>query len=81
MSWVNHPLISGANKVKDTEKPKQQLIDELAELRRRIAELEKSETERRLAESVSREARSFAESIIDTVREPFVVLDKDLIVL
>ncbi|MFZ2411193.1 MAG: PAS domain S-box protein, partial [Candidatus Methanoperedens sp.] len=38
-------------------------------------------TRRRQADSVSREARSFAESLIDTVREPFVVLDKDLKVL
>jgi two-component system CheB/CheR fusion protein len=38
-------------------------------------------TERRLAEKVSQEARIYAESIIDTVREPFVILDKDLEVL
>lgn len=41
MSWVNHPLISGANKVKDKEKTKQQLINELAELRQRISDLGK----------------------------------------
>src|SRR5659263_269184 len=38
-------------------------------------------TQRKKAEKVSQEARSYAESIIDTVREPFVVLDKDLKVL
>jgi PAS domain S-box-containing protein len=38
-------------------------------------------TERKLAEKISREARLYAESIINTVREPFVVLDKDLKVL
>ena len=38
-------------------------------------------TERKRAEKVSQEARIYAESIIDTVREPFVVLDKDLVVL
>ena len=38
-------------------------------------------TERKRAEKVSQEARIYAESIIDTVREPFVVLDKDLKVL
>ena len=38
-------------------------------------------TQRKRAEKISQEARSYAESIIDTVREPFVVLDKDLKVL
>ncbi len=38
-------------------------------------------TERRQAEKASREARRYAESIIETVHEPLVVLDKDLKVL
>ncbi len=38
-------------------------------------------TERKMAEKLSQEARKYAENIIDTVREPFVVLDKDLKVL
>ncbi|HEX7575784.1 MAG TPA: PAS domain S-box protein, partial [Candidatus Methanoperedens sp.] len=38
-------------------------------------------TERKRAEKVSQEARKYAENIIDTVREPFVALDKDLNVL
>ncbi|MDO8727460.1 MAG: PAS domain S-box protein, partial [Candidatus Methanoperedens sp.] len=38
-------------------------------------------TQRRRAEKASQEARRYAESIIETVREPFVVLDKDLKVL
>jgi len=38
-------------------------------------------TERKRAEKVSQEARIYAENIIETVREPFVVLDKDLQVL
>src|SRR5659263_649497 len=38
-------------------------------------------TERKRAEKISKDARIYAESIIDTVREPFVVLDKDLVVL
>jgi len=65
----------------DKEKPKQQLINELVELRRRIADLEKPEKGRKQAQEVSQEARKYAESIIDTVREPFVVLDTDLKVL
>ena len=38
-------------------------------------------TQRKQAERSSQEARKYAESIIDTVREPFVALDKDLKVL
>jgi len=37
--WLN------VNKMKDKYKTKEQLINELAEMRRRIAELEKSETD------------------------------------
>jgi len=38
-------------------------------------------TQRRQVEKVSQEARRYAQSIIDTVQEPFVVLDKDFKVL
>lgn len=38
-------------------------------------------TERKRAEKVSQEARRYAENIIETIREPFVVLDKDLKIL
>jgi len=38
-------------------------------------------TERKRAEKVSQEARRYAENIIETIRKPFVVLDKDLKIL
>jgi PAS domain S-box-containing protein len=38
-------------------------------------------TERRRQDVAVREARAFAESIVDTIREPLVVLDRDLCVL
>ena len=64
--------------VKDEDKTKEQFINELLELRRRIAELEVLEAEhRRLAQ----ESRVYAESIVDTVREGLVVLDADLRVI
>jgi len=46
---LNH-ICGDVNKIEDTEKPKQQLIIELAELRQRIAELEKPEKGRKRAD-------------------------------
>jgi len=67
--------------MKDENKTKKQLIDELVGLRQRITNLEKSETERKHAEVAVREALRYAENIIETVREPLVVLDIDLKIL
>jgi PAS domain S-box-containing protein len=64
--------------VKDKDKTKEQFINELVELRRRIAELEALEAEHR---RVEQETREYAESIVDTVREGLVVLDADLRVI
>ena len=64
--------------MKDKDKTKEQFINELVELRRRIAELEALEAEHtRLAQ----ESREYAESILDTVREGLAVLDADLRVI
>ena len=35
-------------------------------------------SERRRAEKIVQEARAFAEDIVETIREPLVVLDSDL---
>jgi signal transduction histidine kinase len=67
--------------MKDENKSKEQLIDELVGLRQRIINLEKSETKRKRAEVELREARRYAESIVQTVRDPLIVLDVDLRVL
>jgi PAS domain S-box-containing protein len=64
--------------VKDEDKTKEQCIDELVELRRRIAELEALQAEHERAEQQTRE---YAETIVETVREPLVVLDADLRVI
>jgi PAS domain S-box-containing protein len=64
--------------MKDEDKTKDQLINELVELRRRIAELEKAEIERKRVEQALLEAREYAENIEETVREPLLVLDADL---
>lgn len=60
---------------------KERRMDEEAALRQRVAELKKSESEHLRAESILKEARTYAEAIIDTVREPLVVLDDNLKVL
>jgi K+-sensing histidine kinase KdpD len=64
--------------VKDEDKTKEQFINELVGLRRRIAELEALEAEHKRAEQ---ETREYAESIVDTVREGLLVLDADLRVI
>jgi PAS domain S-box-containing protein len=64
--------------MKDKDKTKEQFINELVELRQRIAELEALEAEHRWAEQKTRE---YAESVVDTVREGLVVLDAGLRVI
>lgn len=67
-----------AVEVKDEDKTREQFINELVELRQRIAELEALEAEHKRAEQ---ETREYTESIVETVREPLVVLDADLRVI
>ncbi|MCG6917990.1 MAG: PAS domain S-box protein [Deltaproteobacteria bacterium] len=64
--------------MKDEDKTKEQFINELAALRRRIAELEALEAANKRAEQ---ESRAYAESIVETVREGLVVLDVNLRVI
>ena len=64
--------------MKDENKTREQFIDELVELRRRIAELEELEAAHKRA---AQETREYAESIVETIREPLLVLDADLKVI
>ena len=64
--------------MKDENITKEQLMQELAKLRQRVAEIE---NEPKRAWKEARETRRYAESIIETVREPLVVLDAGLKVL
>jgi len=57
--WLN------VNKMKEKYKTKEQLINELAEMRRRIAELEKSETEHKQAEEALRESENKFRSLAE----------------
>jgi PAS domain S-box-containing protein len=64
--------------MKDDNKTKKQLVHELTELRSQNAELKKSVTVSISAELMVDEALRYAESIVETVREPLLVLDADL---
>ncbi|UCC66172.1 MAG: PAS domain S-box protein [Deltaproteobacteria bacterium] len=52
--------------MKDEEKTKEQLMNELVEMRLRIAELERSETEHKQAEKVMMETNLFLKNILDS---------------
>jgi len=64
--------------MKDDEKTKEQLLIELTELRQQNTALEKSITESKSAKLVAQEVLRYAESIVETVREPLLVLDANL---
>ncbi len=64
--------------MKDDNKTKKQLVHELTELRSQNAALKKSITGSISSELAVEEARRYAESIVETVREPLLVLDADL---
>jgi hypothetical protein len=67
--------------MKYKNKTKEQLINELAELHQRIEDLEAEATERKQLEAEIQDAREYAENIVETVREPLVVLNSDLKIL
>ena len=62
----------------DQAKTKGDLIHELTELRAQIKNVEASKIELRRAEAEIEQARRYAENIVETVREPLLVLDGDL---
>ena len=65
----------------DEEKTKEQLIQEIAELRKRCATLEITASECKQLESEIQDAREYAENIVEAVREPLVVLNAELKIL
>jgi PAS domain S-box-containing protein len=70
--------ISKGDFMKDDDKTKEQLLNELTELRLQNALLKKTTAENIPFELAVEEARRYAESIVETVREPLLVLDEDL---
>jgi two-component system, cell cycle sensor histidine kinase PleC len=64
--------------IRDQDKTKEELIKELRELRTRIKNVEASEIVLKRTEAEIQQALSYAENIVETVREPLLVLDGDL---
>jgi PAS domain-containing protein len=64
--------------MKDDNKTKKQLVHELTELRSQNAGLEKTRKELAVIKIAADEVSEYAESIINTVREPLIALDHDL---
>ena len=67
--------------MKDYKKTKSQLVHEIMELRKRFAALEIAARECKQLEAEIQDAREYAENIVETVREPLVVLNSDLKIL
>jgi PAS domain S-box-containing protein len=63
--------------MKDEDKTKEQLIDELIELRQHVAELEASETERKRAEEALRDTNELLEKIFSTTHLLIAYMDTD----
>jgi PAS domain S-box-containing protein len=64
--------------MKEDNKAKKQFVYEISEARSQNAALEKTITGSISYELAAEEARRYAESIVETVREPLLVLDADL---
>jgi PAS domain-containing protein len=65
----------------DRKKTKTQLLGELAALRQQVTTLQNLDATHTRWEADLQEARLDAESIVETVREPLVILDGDLRIL
>ncbi len=61
-------------KTKDEEKTREQLIDELAELRKKVAELQKTETERKRAEEALKKSEERFRTSAETLLGGFAIL-------
>jgi len=65
------------HKVKDEDKTKEQLIDELVEMRHRIAELEASETKRKRAEETLRESEARYRTLFNSISDSILLINLD----
>ena len=62
----------------DAASPSSPLHQELASLRQRVADLEAERSARGLREQALHEAKDLAEKVIETVRDPLLILAPDL---
>jgi diguanylate cyclase (GGDEF)-like protein/PAS domain S-box-containing protein len=67
--------------VRDDNKTKQQLIDDLAELRQCVAELEASEAERERVQEAPRESGRLNELLLDSLPHPAMLIQRDRTIL
>jgi PAS domain S-box-containing protein len=63
----------------DEDKTKEQLINELVEMRQWIAELEEAETKRKQAEEALRESQQLLERTFTSLREAVFIIDADTV--
>jgi len=61
--------------MRNADKTKEQLINELVQMRQRIAELEASETERRRAEEALRQSQEELRKMLESVTDGILVID------
>jgi PAS domain S-box-containing protein len=64
--------------MKDRNKTKEQLIDEIVELRQRISELEKSEAEHKWAEEKKRELEEKYRAVFENTGTATIIFDDDM---
>lgn len=67
--------------MEDSKKTKLQLVQEITDLRKRCAALDMATGDRNQLEADIMDAWDYAESIVESVREPLVVLSSDLKIL
>jgi PAS domain S-box-containing protein len=67
--------------MKDNDKTQKQLIKELTQLRRRIAELEKKDTERKRAEEALRQSEATLRALINAPTDSVLLLDRRGVIL
>jgi PAS domain-containing protein len=63
--------------MKDEDKTKEQLVNELVELRQRITQLEKSETSRKWAEEALRESEETARALLNAPIDSLILIDPE----
>ncbi len=64
--------------MKDEAKSREELLAEMQELRRDLSQLHSAEERHAREQEALRESLTFVQDVLDTVREPLVVLDADL---
>ena len=70
-------LLKKRHQMKDEDKAKEQLIDELGESRQRIAELEASEAERKQAEEALKPADELYRAVFNSTNSAISVINVD----